>query len=466
MPFDDRARPIESFLVSPDELEPVATGKSSSGWQLKNRKSRYVMFTACRDEQEAREYVLDNVYRGAFSFFLSETLKSATGVPTYREVFTQVHALVSSLALDQTPQVICTRADDLDVHFLDGTIQPVPVGSVVRSPDSAPTLAVVLEGDTLQRLKHEDRWTQTARLSNPASSIQPGDVEMAFLVNSKAVPAPILLDYQSIEGRQIAPTFQICLTNKSRVTLYCAILELTPRFEINAGWFQGGCTKIEPGSTVWAHGGDLLKATVPDDLWQQGVIEYEYLLKLIVCTREFDARRLELPPLDLPRQSRGPARDPGLSGRLNQGQRNPQTGDVAGVQTGTIDDWRTSEVAFTTIRRQPAFAVPGVGSSIELIRGVTLQGHPGLTARVRLSTEPLALRELAGVRLPRLLTEDPSVCVPLILASPPGNFPGLSVLEFVGVNDPSVVTQEQPLRLTVPWALRGERVRGRRCLRR
>jgi pimeloyl-ACP methyl ester carboxylesterase len=57
------------------------------------------------------------------------------------------------------------------------------------------------------------------------------------------------------------------------------------------------------------------------------------------------------------------------------------------------------------------------------------------------------------VRLPRLLTEDPSVCVPLILASPPRSFPGLSVFEFVGANDPSVVTQEQPLRLTVPRAL-------------
>jgi pimeloyl-ACP methyl ester carboxylesterase len=306
---------------------------------------------------------------------------------------------------------------------------------------------------TVERLEHMARWTQTAHLSNPSSSIQPGDVELTVLVESKAVPAPIQLEYTWSDGRQIAPTFQVCLINKSHRVLYGALLDLTQRFEINAGLLEGGCIRIEPGSTAWAHNGQSLSATVPDDLWQEGVIEYEDLLKLIVCTQEFDARLLEQPALDQPRQVALLPRDLGRSGTLNRTMRDLQARDVGNVETKEIDDWRTAELGFTTIRHLPTTPVPGEGASAALIQGVTLQGHSGLKASARLSTEPLAMRELAGVRFPRLLSEDPVVCVPFVFADPPGTFPGLSVLELIDNEDPSVVTPQQPLRLTVPRAL-------------
>ena len=40
---------------------------------------------------------------------------------------------------------------------------------------------------------------------------------------------------------------------------------------------------------------------MPDPLWKQGVVEYKDILKLIVCTDEFDARLMSQPALDLPR---------------------------------------------------------------------------------------------------------------------------------------------------------------------
>ena len=62
--------------------------------------------------------------------------------------------------------------------------------------------------------------------------------------------------------------------------------------------------------------------------------------------------------------------------------------------------------------------------------------------------------ESCSILLPRLLTEDPSVCVPLTYAGPlVGLNPGLSVIELCDVLDTAAVTPENPLRVTVPVAL-------------
>ena len=68
-----------------------------------------------------------------------------------------------------------------------------------------------------------------------------------------------------------------------------------------AGLIKSGYVKLEPGETAWANLGEPISASVPDEIWKQGVIEYKDLLKLIVCTEEFDPRLLEQPTLDMPR---------------------------------------------------------------------------------------------------------------------------------------------------------------------
>jgi pimeloyl-ACP methyl ester carboxylesterase len=130
-----------------------------------------------------------------------------------------------------------------------------------------------------------------------------------------------------------------------------------------------------------------------------------------------------------------------------------QTRDVAGQEAESIDDWQTVDVAFTTVRHQPKVKVPVAGESISLPGGLMLHGHSSLEASVRLTTESLFTHDLGGTRLPRLLTEDPSICVPLTYAGPNGFDPGLSVVELCDVLDPSAVTPDNPLRLTVPVAL-------------
>src|SRR5208337_398923 len=93
-PTDLRHRPIESFLVSVDEAKAASATRSATRAATAKGSSRYVppegrhvLFAACRDDEEAKEYVGDGKHHGAFSFFLGAALKSAAGVPTYRDLF-------------------------------------------------------------------------------------------------------------------------------------------------------------------------------------------------------------------------------------------------------------------------------------------------------------------------------------------------------------------------------------------
>ena len=94
---------------------------------------------------------------------------------------------------------------------------------ITRPNDDRPLVAQIdgLNEDgakrAVARLEHMARWTQTARLSNPASSIQPGDVKLTILVDGKEVSGrEIRLEYQFKNGKQVEPTFQVSMTNNSR----------------------------------------------------------------------------------------------------------------------------------------------------------------------------------------------------------------------------------------------------------
>ncbi len=608
-PTDLRHRPIESFLVSADEALAAAATRdvnaSGGAWQVA-AEGRHVLFAACRDDEEAKEYVGDGRHRGALSYFLGEALKSAAGVPTYRDLFARASALVANQVTNQAPQLEASRNDDLDAIFLDGAIQPAPASFTASFRDGrwtinggltngipapagadqvrlaffrfdataqefhdpaqalatavveevltatsrvsiegdaqldprqtykaliislpAPALAVGLEGDAaacelvskavdsaspegqpslfirvarpeensdfrlvarngqfvitkpnddrplvaqvdglneagatlaVQRLEHIARWTQTARLNNPASTIQPGDVKLTILVDGKEVSGrEVRLEYQIKDGKEVPPAFQVSMTNNSERTLFCGLLDLTQRFRVDAGLLRAGCVKLEPGKTAWGNMGNPIPATVPDEVWKQGIIEYKDLLKLIVCTEEFDPRTLEQPSLDMPRAASSTrsigTTGGGRNGSLNRLMQKIQTRELGADPPAAIDDWQATEVSFTTVRPQKTTALAVAGETITLAGGVKLLGHPSVKATARLTTAPLATRDLGSRRLPRLLYDDPSVVQPLPFTASRGNDPGLSVLELNDVADPSVVTPEAPLRLSVPIAL-------------
>lgn len=300
------------------------------------------------------------------------------------------------------------------------------------------------------------RWNQIAALSNPTSSIQSADIKFVVLVNGVEVSGQeIRLEYRIESGKEVAPTFQVQMTNTSERTLYCGLLDLTQRYGVFAGLLKAGCVKLTPKETAYAFDGKPITATIPDEVWKQGVIEYKDLLKLIVSTREFDARLLGQPNLDVPgTRGLGGTRGASRNGSLNRLMAKVQTRELGdNSEISEIDDWQAMTVSFTTVRPLLITPFPQHGQSVTFAGGVKLQGHAALQASARLMSTPLSTRDLNSISLPRQFYDNPNLTSPLNFTPARGLDPGLSVLELTDVADPAVVTEESPLRLSIPWTL-------------
>ncbi len=220
-----------------------------------------------------------------------------------------------------------------------------------------------------------------------------------------------------------------------------------------------GSQRLEPGQETFANKGDPIPLTVPDEFWERGMGEIKDVVKVIVSTSDFDARRLAQPDLDLPRPETRSAdlKQVGVTGgedppgTLERLMERVQTRHAGGTSARRIDDWRTLQFAFTTVRPLPAGRlVPA--QAVTLTEGVRIEAHPALRAdAARVSSLPVASRAVGGFApLPRLLYDDPTVVQPFEFTTTRTVAGVLNVLELSGVNDPALVTPERPLNVTIP----------------
>ncbi|MEC4817472.1 MAG: caspase family protein [Scytonema sp. PMC 1069.18] len=513
---DERLRPLDSFIFSPAEIKNlIASDKQASGWKLP--RGRHILFASCQNSETAKEYYADGEHRGAFCYFLTQSLKQIQGNLTYRDLFKRINALVRSKIKQQSPQLETIDTRDLEQLFLGGAISDrhpyytvyynklygwaIDGGAVHGVPrrDGEETMHLALfpietqgqslrklsnkvgeaevtevlpqlskirisgvtnlnqeqtfkavitslplppkgvrfEGDTegvqqlqqalqtiednqpslyvrqvsnsekaefkvlarnneyiitrpadgvpivnyiqgytqdsaikvIQRLEHITRWTNLSELSSPANSrIRSNAIEMEIYQGGNVLlDGEIHLNYhQDDRGKWNKPAFQVKLKNTSDETLYCALLDLTEQFSINAGFFEAGCVKLEPNQEAWALGGKSIRATIPQELWEQGITEYQDILKLIVCNDEFDATLLEQDKLDLPRQ-KYIQRTSLRTGTLNRLMNRLQSRDlIADDEVEEYDDWVTSQVVIKTIRPQETTSVPNSGNKVSL----------------------------------------------------------------------------------------------------
>lgn len=606
---DKRQRPIESFIFSAAEAESLGSSRSAeqnpSGWKFP--QGRYVVMSACRDCEEAKEFYGDGQHRGAFSYFLMETLQKANGSLTYRDLFKRANAIVRGRVAAQSPQLEATQLADLDQPFLGGAIAFRPPyftvsfsnqqgwamdgGAVhgVQGPTTngettllalfpfdspsedlrqvakavaiaevqsvlpqlsqlnvtsgaeqlltdttykavvtslpLPPLSVFFEGETegiawlrqalgrsgpegqpslyvsetdvlvaanfrvvardrtysisrpaddrplvaqvenytletalkvVQRLEHMARWQAIATLASPADSYIPANaVQMQVEVSGREQQATDLrLEYQPENGKWLQPTFRLKLKNTWTEGLYCALLDLTEQFSVSAELLPGGGVWLQPGEETWALEGNLFYCSVPKALWQQGVTEYQDVLKLIVSTAEFDATLLQQDKLDLP-VTRSLNRSMGRSGgTLNRLMNRVTTRDIGREpeEDELCDDWVTSQVQFTTVRPQEAISLQSE-RSVAVGAGVTVEPHPSLKATVRLTTVPQSTRDLGNDMLPPILRENWEVVQPFQFTVSRGTDPGLSVLELSDINNYQAVTTEAPLTVVADVAL-------------
>jgi hypothetical protein len=605
---DLRKRPLDSYVAGAAAVGAVGGTRGghsrSAGWI---GAGRHVLLAACRDDEEAKEFAGGGTTRGAFSYFLGETLRTAGPSLTYRDLFTRASSLVRGQVQRQSPQLEATVAEDLSRPFLGGTLRPAPsyfVASVrgggwtvdagrvhgipapgedaaefglfdFRAPDEElahpgravgtarvtqvsaaasevaiaagtvdptgapfkavlthlpiPRLRVRLEGDArgtdpvrsalagsrfvreavggeaadyrllardecyliakpdddrpvvgqiagytgpsaravTERLEHLQRWKTTAELDNPGTSIGPAELEIEVLRDGAPLAGPeIRLEYsRRVDGTWVNPEITLRLRNTGRRTLFVGLLDLPQTFGIFTMLADVGCQKLEPGQETYANRGEPIPVTIPDQFWARGGAEFKDIIKVIVGTSEFDARRLAQDDLDLPREEprsaalgkRGVAtRAPTELGTLERLMERVQTGTrhAAPAAARRIDDWRAFQFAFTTVRPLAAARLePGRG--VVLTGGVRIEPHPALRAgAVRLTGMPAATRAVGTVApLPRLLCDDPLSVQPFELTGARALDTVLNVLEFEDLADPGAVTCDHPLRVVVPRPL-------------
>jgi hypothetical protein len=228
---------------------------------------------------------------------------------------------------------------------------------ITRPADNRPLVASI-QGYTdatalqvIQRLEHITRWTNIVELSSPATSgIRPDAVQMLIYQEGQELQdTQIRLEYRQENGKWKSPTFKVKLKNTSQEPLYCALLDLTERYAVSAGLFDGGGVWLQPKQEAWVLGGREIYATIPEKLWRQGMTEMKDVLKLIVSTAEFDATLLEQEELDLPsRLVKQASRGQGTLNRLMN--RVLSRNLVAMPEEELYDDWIASQIVITTVR--------------------------------------------------------------------------------------------------------------------
>ncbi|WP_315789843.1 caspase family protein [Fischerella sp. JS2] len=128
-PTDYRDRPLSSYIFAEDNLNFVEELPASRSLDKKFTgvvlpKGRHVMLSACRDYEQAKEYKAeDGKSRGAFSYFLLQTLEKTNGNITYRDLARNLNALISGKLKEQSPQIDTTDPQELNQPFLGGAIQ-------------------------------------------------------------------------------------------------------------------------------------------------------------------------------------------------------------------------------------------------------------------------------------------------------------------------------------------------------
>lgn len=319
----------------------------------------------------------------------------------------------------------------------------------------------------VQRLEHITRWTNTLELESPATSrIKPDDLKLEIVLNnsktslsnadnSETTTSNLRLEYEYNDSAWSPPTFYVKLTNNSQKTLYCNVVDLTESFAVSIGFFEDRTSvRLQPGESIE---GEYIDSVVPDELWELGITERKDRLKLIVSTTEFDASLLEQDALDLPRftqvQRSLDTEELQNQGTLNSLMSRVQNREMIASSRGNTDDWMTKIVTLETVRPQAAGKINQNESTLLLGGALVVQPHPTLHAKVSLTTEPQASRDLGNLILPPILRQEPRLTESFRFTTSRGSDPGLSALELFDVEDYTAVTPEAPLTLLVDTTL-------------
>lgn len=312
----------------------------------------------------------------------------------------------------------------------------------------------------IKRLEHIARWRNILELKTPPTSqIKAGDVEMEVIVtsggkeySSKTEASGLRGEYTGDDKNLEPPGIKITVSNKSDKELYFQVIELAGSYAISVPEFFPERNSISlPSGNVAS--GEELEVEIPTTYLNNGITEYDSILKLIVSTREFNASLLQQPGLDSPPPVN---RSSDLSGTFNRLMDNVYTRETTRKKDKYIDNWMTQEVKITLVKPPGGVEIKESGSTT-LLTGVELQGHPTFKGKFSLNPLPPSSRDVNSNLIPPIFLQDPTILqrdgskrlvepYQFNMTRSSGLF---SVLEIVDVQNHESVTPENPLKLLV-----------------
>jgi hypothetical protein len=203
------AQPLDAYLSKPAELEAavrdIATPPPGAGSLTlataafqPDDSGMYVLLAACEDNQTAKEYIDtkgDRKRHGAFTYFLTQTLKNAVQPLSYRDIIQLVSSAMQDPIPGQTPKLECAGGDRL-FHNLFLGLTPAPYTDYAIARFSQASDRWQLDRGALLRVALNDRFTLYPMSAEAADFADPTKAVGAATVAS-LLPATAFLKFDA-----------------------------------------------------------------------------------------------------------------------------------------------------------------------------------------------------------------------------------------------------------------------------
>jgi ABC-type branched-subunit amino acid transport system substrate-binding protein/WD40 repeat protein/Flp pilus assembly protein TadD/pimeloyl-ACP methyl ester carboxylesterase len=260
-------------------------------------------------------------------------------------------------------------------------------------------LVVPIEGNgeydvnkAVKQVEHIARWTKTRQLENPNSSIPKNAIDIEITYNDEVYTnSDLRLEYVGKESPKIRLKLKNTLDRQLDQPLYCAILDISDSYAVSIlkVFPEGGdgtwiCLNPKQEYQARARSGANFIGEIPfgmpKEVINQGLTEYQDVLKLIVSTEAFTTlSQFEQNSLLLADQkSREMLTDP------------------------PVADWMTKQITLTTVRAKDSVKLIPQTETV-LSAGVRIMAPPGLQATAHLKPPSSTTRSVSSIGLPALL---------------------------------------------------------------
>ncbi len=339
----------------------------------------------------------------------------------------------------------------LIIHYQDGLISLTKAGSMASLIKPLPLDSDSDTSFLLQRLELVCSWLRVHELHQESFSTKPYQL---FLYRNKVSGNYDPADFELVpdigavnqfaygvlpDGSEAQPAFRLAIRNTGTVPLWVASAWLGFDYSIATGYFEE-IQLLAPGAVAWLtfvqedSREDTVLLNLDEKYFQLGYSQITEYLKLFISFEAMDIDGLKQEGLDLPlfRSKSATSRSPG---------------SVTGSNGRVQRQWATETIAFA-ITRQPGKQLLLPGTSLSLNK-VVIEAHPRLMANIGLVSSAVNTKSAGEAEAPPHAAWQNSYLEPLDFMGGERSSDPTDVLELSNVQDPDVVTPEQPLVLRI-----------------